>query len=166
MREVSAGIIIYRKTNEGPKFLLLYQRGCYWNFPKGKLEKEENSWVAALREIKEETGLTRQDLKFNTNFKVHDRYIYSRQKQKIFKTVVYFLAETRNPIIKISKEHQGYAWFLYGDAQRMLIHKNLKDNLKKAYDLIRPVTLHQGSRFSRSKRTSFKNKTFTHVKTV
>ena len=57
MREISAGIIIFRKTKEGPKFLLLYHGGRYWNFPKGKLEKEEDSYTAALREIKEETGL-------------------------------------------------------------------------------------------------------------
>ncbi len=141
MTEISAGIIVYRKTREGPRFLLIYERGRYWNFPKGKLEREENSWTAALREIKEETGLTRQDLKFDTRFKVYDRYIYSRQKQKVFKTVAFFLAETNNPIIKVSREHQGFGWFPYRETNKMLIHKNLKDNLKKAYDLIRRKSL-------------------------
>ena len=64
MKEISAGIIIYRKTLEGVKFLLLYHGGGYWNFPKGKIEAEEKSFQAALREIREETGLIKQDLKF------------------------------------------------------------------------------------------------------
>ena len=141
MNQISAGIIIFRKTQEGPKFLLLYHGGKYWNFPKGKLKKEENSYNAALREIKEETGLGRPDLHFNPRFKVHDRYIFTENKQKIFKIVIYFLAETRNPIIKISKEHQGYGWFLYRDATRMLTHENLKQNLKKANEIIRGKSL-------------------------
>lgn len=136
MCEISAGIIIFRKTKDGPKFLLLYHGGKYWNFPKGKLEKEESSYMAAVREIKEETGLGRHDLKFNPRFKVYDRFIFTQKRQKVFKTVIYFLAETRNPIIKISKEHQGYGWFLHSDGARMLIYQNLKQNLKMAYDII------------------------------
>lgn len=141
MREISAGIIIFRKTQEGPKFLLLYHGGKYWNFPKGKLEKEESSYNAALREIREETGLGRPDLRFDNRFKAYDRFTFSKQKDKVFKTVVYFLAETRNPIVKISKEHHGYGWFLYRDGARMLMHENLKQNLKRAYDLIRGKSL-------------------------
>jgi len=136
MREISAGIIIFRKTKDGPKFLLLYHGGKYWNFPKGKLEEAESSYTAAIREIKEETGLGQHDLKFNLRFKIYDRFIFTQKRQKVFKTVIYFLAETRNPIIKISKEHQGYGWFLHSDGARMLIYQNLKQNLKMAYDII------------------------------
>ena len=68
-KEISAGIIIYRKTEDGLKFLLLYHGRGYWNFPKGKIESEERSFQTALREIKEETGLSRDDLKLNQHFK-------------------------------------------------------------------------------------------------
>jgi 8-oxo-dGTP pyrophosphatase MutT (NUDIX family) len=147
MKEVSAGVIIYRRTKEGPKFLLLYHGGRYWNFPKGKIEKtekgEETAFKAALREVHEETGIAARELKFGDWFKAYDRFIFqSRDKKKVFKTVIYYLAETSKEEIKITPDkHYGYGWFLYKDALRMLIHKNLRANLKRAYETIQRRSL-------------------------
>lgn len=136
-REISAGIIIYKKDREGVKFLLLYHGRGYWNFPKGKIEGvSETAFRAALREVKEETGLSGRDLKFKEYFKVYDRFSFIREKERIFKIVVYYLAETRQPDIKISDEHDGYGWFLRKDAVRLLKYQNLKDNLKQADERI------------------------------
>ena len=143
-REISAGAIIYRRTNEGPKFLILYNGGNYWNFPKGKLAEGERSFRAALREVWEETGLSFRDLKFSDRFKVEDHFTYVRNRQKIFKTVTYYLAETGNPYVRLKikpenipgEKHQGYGWFLYRDALRILKAPNLRSSLKKAFDLI------------------------------
>src|SRR5579863_10064232 len=30
-REISAGIVVFRRTPEGPRFLILYHGGEYWN---------------------------------------------------------------------------------------------------------------------------------------
>lgn len=144
MREVSAGIIIYRRTKEGPRFLLLYSGGTYWNFPKGKLGIGERAFRAALREVEEETGLSPRHLRFNEHFKVQDHFTYVRNRQKIWKTVTYYLAETREPRIQIKivpeyhegEHHEGYGWFLYRDAVRMLSAPNLKRNMKRAYDVV------------------------------
>lgn len=143
-KEISAGVIIYRRTDEGPKFLILYSGGPYWNFPKGKLVEGERSFRAALREVWEETGLSFRDLKFSETFKVEDHFIYVRNKQKIYKTVTYYLAETGNPYVRLrikpenvpGEKHQGYGWFLYRDAMRILKAPNLRNSLKKAYDLV------------------------------
>lgn len=140
-KKVSAGIVIYRRTKQGPLFLLLYHGKGYWNFPKGTLEEGERSFKAALREIKEETGLLPADLRFSRHFKAYNRYIFTAGRQKIFKIVVFYLAETQKSEIKVSDEHEGYAWFLYRDAVRILRHKNLKPILKKAHDLIRGKSL-------------------------
>lgn len=142
MREISAGIIIYRKTEDGPKFLILYHRGSYWNFPKGKIDKEEKSFQAAVREVKEETGLSRSDLKFNQYFKVYERFTFWRrlgkQNVKVFKIVIFYLAETKNSIVKISKEHSGYGWFTYREAMKILgKHKDSQRVLTQAYDFLR-----------------------------
>lgn len=142
MREISAGIIIYRKTEEEIKFLILYHRGSYWNFPKGKIDKEEKSFQAAVREVKEETGLSRSDLKFNQYFKVYERFTFWRrlgkQNVKVFKIVIFYLAETKNSIVKISKEHSGYGWFTYREAMKILgKHKDSQRVLTQAYDFLR-----------------------------
>jgi len=76
------------------------------------------------------------DLTFSKKFKVYDRYIFTQQKRKIFKIVVYFLAETKNPIIRISFEHQGFGWFSHREALRMLIYQNQKNILNKAFKVL------------------------------
>lgn len=136
-REISAGIIIFRRTKEGPKFLILYHGHSYWNFAKGKIESEEKSFEAAFRETREETGLTRRDLRLVNNFKVQERYTFRRAGQPIFKIVIFYLAETSLINIKLSSEHEGYGWFLMRDAKRIL--GNYRDSqrvLKQAYDLL------------------------------
>ena len=153
IKEISAGIIIYRKDRDGAKFLLLYHGNGYWNFAKGKLENSvmaengatkfvrESAYRAALREVREETGLNAKDLRFKEFFKVYDRFSFRRDKDRVFKIVIYYLAETRQSDIKISEEHDGYGWFLYKDAVKLLKYQNLKDNLKQAYDRVRPKNL-------------------------
>jgi|SRR3989344_4114465 len=119
-REITAGIIVFRRTPEGPKFLLLYHRGSYWNFPKGHVEHEEKSLDAAIRETNEETGLKRTDLRVIPNFKTYERFYFRRGKEVIFKIVIIFLAETRRTDVRISYEHQGFAWFTFGEAKKIL----------------------------------------------
>lgn len=135
---VSAGIIIFRKTPEGFKFLLLYHGRNYWNFPKGKLEAEERSWQAALREVREETGLKSTELKFISNFKAYERFFFRRGKERIFKIVILYLAETRQPNITVSFEHEGYAWFTFSEAKKILARypENVRI-LTTAYDFLK-----------------------------
>lgn len=138
MREISAGVIIYRKAKEGVKFLILYHGRGYWNFPKGKIESEEKSWQAAVREIREETGLMLKDLRFKKNFKTYEKYAFRRQKEKVFKIVIFYLAETKQPRITLSHEHQGYGWFIYREAMKILSkHKDSQRVLTQANELIR-----------------------------
>lgn len=136
-REISAGIIIYKreKDRDGKidiKYLLLYHGRGYWNFPKGKLEPGERGYDAALREVTEETGIPVRSLRVVRDFKMTDKYIYQWEGQKIFKIVIFFLAQAAKPEIKLSYEHEGYGWFLHNDAQKLLKHRNSKEILRKA----------------------------------
>lgn len=58
--ELSAGGVIYRRDAAG-ELLLLLIKDSYgkWGFPKGHVEPGESLEGAALRECREETGLTR-----------------------------------------------------------------------------------------------------------
>lgn len=138
-KEISAGIIIYRRTDEGQKFLLLYHGHNYWNFAKGKIEQEEGSLAAALREVREETGLGSHDLRLARDFKAHERFYFKRQGQPIFKIVIFYLAETRKAEVKVSHEHEGYGWFLIRDAKNILgKYKDSQRVFKQAYEFLRP----------------------------
>lgn len=140
MREISAGIIVYRRTAQGVRFLLLYHGGRYWNFPKGHIEKEERALQAAVRETMEEAGLKRSDLNIDPNFKAYEKFTFFKNKVKVFKTVIFYLAETKARDIKISSEHEGFGWFSYKEASNML--QKYKDSaalLKRAnYHIQRP----------------------------
>lgn len=143
-KEVSAGIIIYKKTDKGLLFLLLYRGGRYWNFPKGKIDEGEKSFKTAIREVWEETGILEKNLRFKEWFKVQDHFVFIREGKKISKVVTYYLAETNVRSVKIQEldekkegeKFYGFGWFLYPDAQRTLMHKNLKLILRRARDVL------------------------------
>ncbi len=53
----SAGALVFRRGNDGPEVLLI-RYGSKWSFPKGHIEDGESAGEAALREVREETGVS------------------------------------------------------------------------------------------------------------
>lgn len=134
---ISAGIIIFRRAQGELKFLLLYRSHGTWDFPRGRMEGGERSWQTAFREVREETGLRRNELIMHPNFKVHEKFPYSREGKKVFKIVIFYLAETNQPRVRVSAEHEGYGWFSYNEARRLLSrYKARVEILKKATEAI------------------------------
>jgi len=137
---ISAGFIVYRNTSEGPKFLLLYRGRDAWDMPRGKMSEGERSLQTAFREVQEETGLSSRDLKLNKDFKrVYEKFPYMRDGEgKVFKIVIFYLAETKKSQIKLSHEHEGYAWFRLNEAEKhMRRYKVRKALLKRAWEFIK-----------------------------
>ncbi len=138
-RQIVAGFVVYRRTHEGLKFLLLYRRGKYWNFPKGHFEPGEKSLDAALREVSEETGLHKSDLRIIPEFRAYEKFYFRVGKQGIYDTVILYLAETRRAEIRIvPREHSGFGWFSYHDALSVVGSKyvGIKKILKQANDFL------------------------------
>lgn len=131
---ISAGVIIFRRTTEGIKYLLLYHGKGYWNFPKGRLEHAERSIDAAIRETNEETGLKENELQFHSSFKTFERFVMRGGKERVFKIVILYLAETQQPEITISEEHEGFGWFTFGEAKKALLkYKETQKILEQAH---------------------------------
>ena len=136
--ERSAGAIIFRETKKGREYLLIQHpdnnekgKPGHWDFPKGHIEKGETTEEAVRREVKEETGIFR--LVFVPRFKETIRYFVKVGDQRRLKFVVFFLAKTRQEKIKISWEHQGYAWLPYQEAYQRLTYPNAKHILTHAH---------------------------------
>ena len=139
-QQVVAGFVVFRSTPDGVKYLLLYRRGNYWNFPKGHFEAGEQSLDAALRETEEETGIKRSELRIIPNFRGYERFHFRVGDERIHDTVILYLAETHQANVRISpREHSGFAWFLYHDAVAILGKKYVgtKHVLKQAHDFLR-----------------------------
>ncbi|MBD3204402.1 NUDIX domain-containing protein [Candidatus Woesearchaeota archaeon] len=136
--EKSAGAIVFRKNNK-IKFLLLYRHAHKhyreaWDFPKGLIEKGESIKETAKREIKEETGI--EAINFVEGYKKKINYSYHRDNKLIKKEVIFFLAETDQINVTVSKEHDDYDWFTYKQAEKILTYSTSKELLEKAKDVL------------------------------
>lgn len=106
----AAGVVVVKDTAAGPRFLLLraYRN---WDLPKGRLEDGEESLEAAIREVREETGLA--DLEFAWGHDSIDTEPYAGGK-----VVRFYVARTDgtgvslpvNPLLGRA-EHHEYRWF-------------------------------------------------------
>ena len=138
-REKSCGTIVFLKENSIPKFLLLHYAGGHWDFPKGHVEKGETEEATALRELEEETGISR--VRIVPGFQEKITYYYKRKKETIFKQVRFFLVESKQTVVKLSLEHQEFKWLSFKEAIELLTYSNAKKILKNATDFLGQKTI-------------------------
>ncbi|WP_428325732.1 bis(5'-nucleosyl)-tetraphosphatase [Nitrosopumilus sp.] len=134
IEETSAGIVLFRKEDSKNLFLLLHYPSGHWDFVKGKMEKGESTHETAIRETKEETGIT--DVNFLDGFEEWIEYNFQYQKELVHKKVVFFLAETTTKEVNISHEHLDYTWMDYNTAMEKTTFDNAKTVLTKAQMLL------------------------------
>lgn len=128
--QYSAGIIVYRLNEHNkPLYLLLQYNHGHWDFSKGHLEKDETNKEAAIRELKEETGLTAELL---PGFQEQITYWFMHNEIKIFKTVTFFLGNVEHQEVILSCEHTGFSWLPYAEAIDTLTYDNAREVLTKA----------------------------------
>ena len=125
--EVSAGIIL---INDNKDFLLLNYPSKHWDFVKGKMEKDETPLETALRETKEETGIS--DVEFIDGFKEEIEYNFYADNQEIHKKVIFFLGKTKTKDIILSHEHLDFIWLDFDNALNKITYKNAKNLLRKS----------------------------------
>lgn len=109
IKRISAGIVVLRNENQ-QWYALVLRAWSHWDFPKGSVEHGETLMQAAIREVKEETGITQ--LEFHWGSSLARTNIYSKDK-----VAYYAIAQTLNPEVQILpnpqtglKEHDEYQW--------------------------------------------------------
>lgn len=107
-----------------------------WDFPKGHVESGEAVEAAALREVQEETGVVAEILE-----KVgRSEYFYYEGKERVFKTVIYFLmkyvgeGEATTP-----EEVSETVWLKPEEVEGKLTFKGSKEVWKVARDKIKEL---------------------------
>lgn len=145
IREKSAGIILFRREAPQRKsllhgfhaslgwqetyYLLLHYEAGHWDFSKGNIEPGETDFQAAIRELKEETGITQ--IRQYPKFKEKITFSFKKEGKLVHKEVTYFLAETKELKVKLT-EHTAYQWLPYEKTLQQLTFKNSQELLKKA----------------------------------
>ncbi len=110
----SAGAIVYRKSREGIRYLLLFQRGSHtWSFPKGHIEREEDEQTAALREVREEISM---QVKLLPDFYGEATYPVGAGE----KTVALFLAKAVGTPKLSTHEVLTCKWLSLSEAEKLL----------------------------------------------
>lgn len=132
----SAGFILFRRENNAILYLLLqHTNGDHWDFPKGRLENGETKQQAAVRELKEETGI---DGCIIPNFEEKIEYTFiDLNGSSTHKTVFFFIAPTDIIYPTLSHEHTDYAWLSYEQALKQLTYTTACDTLTKAHDFLK-----------------------------
>lgn len=120
---------------DGNRFLLLNYPTGHWDFVKGKIEQGETLHQTAVRETKEETGIS--DLEFVEGFEEKINYNFQFEGELIQKEVVFFLAKTKTQTVNVSHEHLDYIWLDYENALEKVTYQNAKNILSKANKLFR-----------------------------
>jgi 8-oxo-dGTP pyrophosphatase MutT (NUDIX family) len=119
----AGGIVIDNETGS-PRALLVHRpRYDDWSFPKGKLDADETIEEAALREVKEETGLTCRIIRELSTL----RYAYRTRKKGTLrpKVVHYFLMERVSGDIHVpGQEVDRAVWFDIEEAVRKLSYEH------------------------------------------
>jgi 8-oxo-dGTP pyrophosphatase MutT (NUDIX family) len=134
-QEVSAGGVVYRVDDGRPLFLLIRDSYDNWGFPKGHLERDEAPETAALREVREETGL--EDVESRGTIESIDWYFRFRGRL-IHKICHFYLMETASDTTS-PQQAEGITacqWVTYEDASRMISYANARQVLKRAHEMV------------------------------
>ena len=152
-RQFSAGGAVFKRSlRSSPKAVgLKKEKGqIYWliikprpspdfpkersQLPKGLIDEGESSERAAVREVKEETGI---ETKIVTKIDV-TKYIFSFRGEKIFKVVTYYLMEyIGGTPTSDHKEIQEVHWLPFEKAKKLLTYSGDKAILQKASELLK-----------------------------
>ena len=134
-RETSAGGVVYRLQDGSALFLLIKDSYQNWGFPKGHLETGERAEDAALREVREETGI--DDLALRGRIETIDWYFRFRG-QLIHKVCHFYLMET-NQATTNPQHAEGITacrWVSYEDARSAISYANARKVLGRANEMI------------------------------
>ena len=120
---------MFRHKEEGPRFLLLKRSKTkmyehLWQGVAGKIKKGEKAWEAAIRELKEETGLEPVSM-FVADHVSRFYEVYGNRVN----LVPVFGIEVDQKEVKLSEEHCEYCWVDLETAKDTLVWKGQKEGI-------------------------------------
>jgi len=128
---------VYLKTDDDLKFLLLKRNKNkiyehLWQGVAGKIEEGETPPEAAIRELKEETGLD----PVNMFVADHVSRFYEVHGDRV-NIVPVFGIEAGSTEVTLSDEHIDFKWVNIKDALNTLVWNGQKEGIQTVYDMVK-----------------------------
>jgi len=141
-REFSAGGVIVRDSEDGPQCVVIVPSrpaasgAKVLALPKGHPDGDESAAEAALREVREETGVQAHVVERLGEV----RYWYQREGRRIVKVVTFFLLEHEagDPERHVDHEIDEARWMPLEQAARELTHAGEREIATRALSRLAP----------------------------
>lgn len=130
----AGGGFIVRSGSFEPEILLIFRRGK-WDLPKGKLNDGETVQECALREVREELGISRVRLVAPLGQTLHG---YRERNRYRIKTTHWYLMKT--PELRFSPQSEEdierVEWMAYSSAIDVVGYQTLVDHMRRVKPLV------------------------------
>ena len=131
IRSCGVSVVVVRKHGKGHQTLMLMRsNNKQWSQVAGGIETDEKAWEAALREIKEETGLV-PDTLYSAD--TCEKY-YEVEKDSIWIAPVFVAFIKADSNVVLNHEHSEYKWVSFEEAISMVPFPGQKTILKYIND--------------------------------
>jgi 8-oxo-dGTP pyrophosphatase MutT (NUDIX family) len=139
----AGGVII----NSKGLVLVVSQHGTSWSLPKGTLEPGEDKKAAAIREIEEETGITKLD--FIRELGTYQRYMIGKHGGEYKghrKTITMYLIQTpEENLAPQDPENPEARWVEPDKVSQLLTHKKDKAFFESVLDEVNKFIVNRES---------------------
>lgn len=135
--ETSAGGVVVRREREHLYYLLIRDSYGNWGFPKGHVETGERPEDAALREVREETGLATVRLRGA----IHTIDWYFRFRGRLVHKVCHFFLMETDDAGTSPQADEGITacrWEPFDEALALVSYENAREVLRRAHGQVEP----------------------------
>jgi len=130
-RATSAGGVVFRRSDAAIEVVLTRSEAGKWALPKGLVEKGESEESAALREVREESGLTAEIL--DKLGEINYWFYWKPEKVRYHKFVHFYLMRyTGGSTEDHDAEVEEVRWFPLEEAERTVAYPTEAQMLEKA----------------------------------